>query len=102
MDCKQQVSATIKSCYFYLRKISSIRQYLTQAATETLIHAFISSRLDQCNSLYAKLPKYTIKRLHKSKTLLLALRFDNHDALTPPLFSDNFIGSLYTLELTSK
>ncbi len=65
MKLYHQISAVVKSCYFYLRKISSIRQYLTQSATETLIHAFISSRLDQCNSLYAHLPKYAINRLQK-------------------------------------
>ncbi len=33
------------------------------------MHAFISSRLDQCNSLYVNLPQYTIQRLQKIQNL---------------------------------
>ena len=59
------VTNVIKSCYISLRNINSIRPYLTQAAAETVVHAFISSRLDFCNSLFIGLPAYTIKRLQK-------------------------------------
>ena len=39
------------SCYFHLRNISSIRDSLTDEATIQLVHAFVSSRIDYCNSL---------------------------------------------------
>ena len=43
--------------------ISKIRSLLAQASTEKLVHAFIKSRLDYCNSvLYGSLD-YEIKRL---------------------------------------
>ena len=37
--------------YFSLYKISKIRSLLDQASTEKLVHAFITSRLDYCNSV---------------------------------------------------
>ena len=46
------VAALSRSCFFYMRQLRSIKQALTPDAKRTLIHAFISSRLD-CNSILA-------------------------------------------------
>ena len=40
-----------------------IRKYLSQDTCEILVHAFISSKLDHCNSLLHGLPKYLLARL---------------------------------------
>ena len=45
------VNSVVKSSYFHLSNIMSIRSLLDQRTTESLIHAFVSSRLDYCNSL---------------------------------------------------
>ena len=49
--------------FFILRNLRHIRDNFTKAGFETLIHAFISSRVDYCNSLYTKLPKRSLKLL---------------------------------------
>ena len=36
---------------------------MSQADSEKLVHAFISSRLDCCNALFAGLPKQSVGRL---------------------------------------
>ena len=59
------INSITSSCYTYLRKIKSIRSYLSQKDTETLIHAFISSRLDTCNSLFFGLPKQLLLKLQR-------------------------------------
>ena len=46
----EHVSKLCKSSYYHLRKISKIRKYLDENSTETLVHAFVSSKLDYCNS----------------------------------------------------
>jgi hypothetical protein len=46
-------------------KISQIRKYLDNTQTERLAHAFITSRLDICNSLLYGLPKYHIEKLQR-------------------------------------
>ena len=40
-----------KSCFFSLHRLSKIRSCLNQSTTEKLVHAFITSRLDYCNSI---------------------------------------------------
>ena len=47
------IAALSRSCFFHLRRLRSINQSLTPEATHTLVHAFVSSRLDGCNSLLA-------------------------------------------------
>jgi len=45
------VSAVCRACYFQLRQLRVILQSLTSEAATTLVHAFISCRLDYCNAL---------------------------------------------------
>ena len=59
------MSALVKSCNYQLRRIGQIRKYLTQEAAEKLIHAFVSSRLDNGNALLYGLPDYQIVRLQR-------------------------------------
>jgi len=40
-----------RSCLFQLRQLRMVRSSLTLEAAKTLVHAFVSSRLDYCNSL---------------------------------------------------
>ena len=45
------ITKTSSAALYYLYNIRRIRRFLTKECTETLIHTFISSRLDYCNSL---------------------------------------------------
>ena len=45
------ITKTSSAAFYYLYNIRRIRKYLTKECTETLIHAFISSHLEYCNSL---------------------------------------------------
>ncbi|MGH0161650.1 UNVERIFIED_CONTAM: hypothetical protein FKN15_041320 [Acipenser sinensis] len=53
----------VKSSFYHLRNISKVCPYLSLPDAEILRHAFVSSRLDYCNSLYGGLPANTINRL---------------------------------------
>ena len=57
------ISAFCNTCFLHLRKITKIRDYLSTADTETLVHSLITSKLDSCNSLLYGLPKLMIDRL---------------------------------------
>jgi len=47
-----QVRATVCRCgYYQLRQLRPVVRSLSAKATETLVQAFVSSRLDYCNSL---------------------------------------------------
>lgn len=55
------VNLACKSAYFHLRNIAKIRKFLPKSDAEKLIHAFVTSRLDYCNSLFAACPKKYIR-----------------------------------------
>ena len=61
----QQVSAVCKSGLFHLRNIARIKKHLSFRiqSSQVLIHAFITSKLGYCNSLYHGLPDYLIQKL---------------------------------------
>ena len=55
LDChltmNAHVSNIVRTCYFELRRLASIRRFLTSTATATLVSAFVLSRIDYCISL---------------------------------------------------
>ena len=84
---KSQVTSIVKNCHAQLRNIGKIRQYLSSDASTNLIHAFISSRLDYCNSLHFALQDTDIQRLQKvqntaARILTLTRKYDH---ITPIL-----------------
>lgn len=63
MSLAKSVTSTCKACFFHLMNISKIRDYLSPADTEKLLHTFIKSKLDNANSLLPWLPKFLIDHL---------------------------------------
>ena len=76
-----------KTCYQHLRSIGQIRKYLTAAATTTLIHAFITSKLDNLNSLLYGLPDAQIDKLQliQNQAARLIFRKKKYDSVSPLL-----------------
>ena len=50
---KEQVSKLCQLAYLEIRRIGSIRQYISVEATKTLVSFPIISRLDYCNAVLA-------------------------------------------------
>ena len=59
----KHVQNVCKSCFIQLRDFRNIRQLLTQDAAVSVANAFVSSRLDYCNSLFRSLSKFNLHRL---------------------------------------
>jgi len=45
------VTVVFRTGYFWLRQLRSVVQSLTSETADSLVHAFISCRLDYCNAL---------------------------------------------------
>ncbi len=86
---EQHIIKLVQSCFYQLRNIAKIRPILTFRDAETVIHAFISSRLDYCNSLFSCLNQKTLKRLQivQNSAARLLTRTKRYDHITPVLAS---------------
>ena len=63
MEFHKQVNSVTSSCFQQLKDLSRIRRFVTEDAAKTMVHAFISSRLDYRNSLLYRLPDYLLEKL---------------------------------------
>ena len=54
-----------KGAWYVIQKIGSIRPYLPQEVCERLVHVFISSKLDLCNSILYGLPVTELNKLQR-------------------------------------
>ena len=52
--------------FLKIREISYFRRYLTDESTKTAVHAYITSKLDYCNSLLYGLPDALISKLQSA------------------------------------
>ena len=62
---EDHVTAVCRAGYFHLKNIRSLKPYLTHKALLTVTHAFITSRIDYCNSLRYGVSDCSINRLKK-------------------------------------
>lgn len=53
----------VKGSFYQLRTLSKVKPYLSFNDLESVIHAFISCKLDYCNSLYVGLDHSSLRRL---------------------------------------
>ena len=70
LSMQPQISSVCKSAYFHLRNIARIRKYLTESAARSLVHAFVTSRIDYCNSLFLECLKHRCQNFKMCKTVM--------------------------------
>jgi hypothetical protein len=87
LSMQKHISSVCRTCYFQLRRIASVRNYLTTDAAAKLVTSTILSRLDYCNSLLAGLPSTSISKLQRiqNNSARLILRKKKTDHITPLL-----------------
>ena len=73
--------------FYHLRNIARIRKFISLKTTETLVHAFVNSKLDYCNSLTYDLPKYLLQKLQyvQNAAARHITGIQKHDHITPIL-----------------
>jgi hypothetical protein len=81
------VKNTCKRAFFEIRNISRIRKFLTGKAAKSLVHAFVTSKLDYCNALLFGI---SVKLQGKLQRVLncaarVVARLHKFDHITPTL-----------------
>ena len=70
IDCNltmnKHVNSIVSHCYKIMKDIGRVKKHLGRSQLERILHAVISSRLDQCNSLLVNMSK---ENLHKYQKL---------------------------------
>ena len=87
MSMYTHVNSVCKAAFYHLRNIARIRKFLSVKTTETLIHAFVTSKIDHCNSLLYGLPKNLLNKLQSvqnaaARLITLSRKYDH---ITPIL-----------------
>ena len=65
MSMDVHVGKVCSKAFRGLYNIRQIRKFLSIESTKTLVHAFVTSLLDYCNSLLFGIPQYQTKRLQR-------------------------------------
>ena len=80
-----QITKACQNAYYHLHNIRRVREFLSQEATCTIIHAFITRQIDYCNSLMNGLPQNLIKKLQCVQNTAARLVFNRrkYDRITP-------------------
>ena len=81
------VNAVCKSAFFHLHKISKTRKFLTPETMKAIIHAFVTSKIDYCNSLLFGLPNVLLQRLQRvlNCPARVVYQSNKYDHITPLL-----------------
>lgn len=89
-----------KTAFFHLRNIAKIRPILSQSDAEKLVHAFVTSRLDYCNSLLSGCPSKSLKTLQlvQNAAARVLTRTRRRDHITPVLASLHWLPIKYRIE----
>ena len=88
-----------KTCNFHLTNISKIRTYLDLEFTEAIIHAFVTTNLDYCNSIIYGLPKVLLNRLQlvQNRTARIVTFTKKYEHITPSLINLHWLPAEYRI-----
>ena len=81
------INHKVQESFLKIRELSYYRRYLTDESSKTAAHAYVTSRLDHCNSLLYGLPKELSKKLQSvmNTAARLVTRTRKFDHITPVL-----------------
>ncbi len=95
----RQINQVVKSSFYQLRTLVKIKSFLYFTNFERVIHAFITTRLDYCNSLYLGISQSSLKRLqmvqNAAARVLTGARKSEH--ITPILQSLHWLPVCYRI-----
>jgi len=65
LSLEKHVSNVSATCFHHLRRLRRVWRSLTSESTTTLVHAFVTSRVDCCNVVFAGAPTIITNKLQR-------------------------------------
>ena len=99
MSMSIHIGKICSKAFYGLYKIRQLRKFLNPESTKTLVHTFVTSHLDYCNSHLFGVPKYQIDRLQKvlNAAARLIFRIPKFDHISPALFHLHWLPVAYRI-----
>ena len=87
MSFEVHIGNVVRTCFFQLRQLKAIRNYIPLDTAKILVNAFVVTRLGYCNSLLAGFPSCQLDRLQSifNAAARPVFRASRYDHLTPLL-----------------
>jgi hypothetical protein len=100
LSVKAYITKTTASCLYHLRRLRQIRRRVGEDVTARLVQAFITSRLDYCNSVLAGLPRSSLDRLQRVQNAAAQLIFQlgPQDHVIPSLIQLHWLPVQYRVQ----
>ncbi|XDV52058.1 hypothetical protein PO909_020836, partial [Leuciscus waleckii] len=91
----------VRNCFYHLRNISKIRKMLSKKDLEIILHAFISTRLDYCNSVFTFLNKSALNKLQmvQNSAARLLTGAPRRSHITPVLLALHWLPVKFRIDL---
>ncbi len=88
------VKSVCRSAHYHLRNIGRIRKYLDTDTAKLVVHALVTSRLDQLNALLYGVPTHKLQRAQNTAARIIT-RTHKYDHITPVLRSLHWLPVRY-------
>ena len=76
LEMNSHINQICKTSFYHIHNIRRISKYLSKECRQSLVHAYVTSRLDYCNSILYGLPKYQLSKLQRIQNMAARLITD--------------------------
>jgi hypothetical protein len=85
---EEHIKNVCRTAFMEIRNIGRIRKFLDEKSTASLVHAFVISKIDYCNSLLHGLPQRQLDKLQRvmNTAARVISRTRKYEHITPVLF----------------
>ena len=99
MNLNTHVTKCCQAAFFHLFNIRRIRKFLNHETVQILVNAFVTSRLDYCNSLLYGLPATQLNKLQRVQNAAARLicNISRFDHISPILFELHWLPIKYRI-----
>ena len=100
LSFNSHIKSVSRTAFFHLRNIAKIRNFLSFKDAEKIIHAFVTSRLDYCNSLLSGCPNSSVRMLQlvQNAAARLLTRTGRREHISPVLASLHWLPIKFRIE----